>query len=180
METFGQIIACLLLADFITGLAHWTEDTYAVRTWPILTTVIVEPNIQHHKDPSQFAATSFWYRNKENMAVISIFTLVALCFAPYWQIAFVGAIVGMGNEIHAWSHKRPRWGIVRVLQDAGILQHPRQHAEHHRPPFARRYCVVTNLLNPFLDGVRFWRGLEAVLSVVGIRVQRGTAERDFV
>lgn len=180
MELFGQIIACLLLADFITGLAHWTEDTYAVRTWPILRETIVEPNIQHHKDPSQFATTSFWYRNHENMLVIGFITALIFVIEPVWQVLFVGGIVSMGNEIHAWSHKRPRWGVVRVMQDAGILQHPRQHAEHHRPPFARRYCVITNLLNPFLDGTRFWRGLEAVLSMVGIQVKRGTAGRDFV
>lgn len=180
MEIFGQIIACLLLADFITGLAHWTEDTYAVRTWPILRETIVEPNIQHHKDPSQFAQTSFWYRNKENMVVIGIITALILAAYPAWQIALVGCLTAMGNEVHAWSHKRPRLWLIRCLQDAGILQHPRQHAEHHRAPFARRYCVLTNLLNPLLDDARFWRGIEAVLSMVGIRVQRGTAGRDFV
>jgi hypothetical protein len=43
---------------------------------------------------------------------------------------------------------------------------------HHTNPKEVHYCPITNVLNPLLDGVRFWEGLEWVLEhAFGLRRQ---------
>lgn len=49
----------------------------------------------------------------------------------------------------------------RALQSVGVLQSPAHHARHHKDPFASHFCAGTNLLNPVLEAIGFWRGLEA-------------------
>jgi ubiquitin-conjugating enzyme E2 variant len=49
---------------------------------------------------------------------------------------------------------------VNWFQKARILQTPRHHAQHHRGAKNTHYCVITNVLNPALDRIGFWRGLE--------------------
>ncbi|MBC7779749.1 MAG: hypothetical protein H7125_06525 [Proteobacteria bacterium] len=45
-----------------------------------------------------------------------------------------------------------------------LLQTPREHARHHQGDKNTHYCTVTNLLNPVLEHLRFWRTLERVLA----------------
>ena len=45
-----------------------------------------------------------------------------------------------------------------------MLQTPHHHAIHHTNPKNVRYCPITNLVNPLLDGVCFWDGIERILS----------------
>jgi ubiquitin-conjugating enzyme E2 variant len=51
----------------------------------------------------------------------------------------------------------------------GVLQSQEQHASHHAQPFDTNYCVMTDWLNPVLQAVGFWPGVEAVVGVFGIR-----------
>ncbi|MES1988785.1 MAG: fatty acid desaturase CarF family protein, partial [Pseudomonadota bacterium] len=75
----------------------------------------------------------------------------------YWRKA---------NQIHKWSHQNhsEKHAIVKWLQTMHILQGPRQHGKHHSGEKNTHYCVMTNMLNPFLEKIRFWRGLENLLS----------------
>ena len=50
-------------------------------------------------------------------------------------------------------------------------------AEHHKKPYATRYCTRTNYLNPLLDAIAFWRGLEWLFERCGLTVRRATAAR---
>jgi ubiquitin-conjugating enzyme E2 variant len=43
------------------------------------------------------------------------------------------------------------------------LQSPRHHGRHHSGAKDSYYCVVTNVLNPVLEKVNFWRRLETVV-----------------
>jgi ubiquitin-conjugating enzyme E2 variant len=56
--------------------------------------------------------------------------------------------------------------VVRTLQKARVLQAQGHHLRHHAGIRDTHYCVVTNLLNPLLDHVYFWRVLEAVIEGV--------------
>ena len=58
-----------------------------------------------------------------------------------------------------------------VLQEIGLLQSPVHHAGHHRPPSDRRYCVLTDWLNPVLDAVGIWALLERGLRRVGLPIE---------
>jgi ubiquitin-conjugating enzyme E2 variant len=78
-----------------------------------------------------------------------------------WLFAMIGV---NANQIHKWAHApgtAPGW--VRLLQRIHVLQSPSHHAGHHHDSKNRRYCVITEALNPLLDRVGFWRTLESVL-----------------
>jgi Lipid desaturase domain len=77
------------------------------------------------------------------------------------------------NQVHAWSHT-PRYGrpcLVVLLQDFGVLQSSKQHANHHKHDKDTNYCVLTNFVNPILDGLGFWRALEWFLMKCGAKMR---------
>ena len=89
-------------------------------------------------------------------------------FGPQVWIVSAMAFGCLINEVHYWAH-RPSTApaIVRVLQESGVLQAPKHHALHHRAPHDCRYCILTNLLNPALDKLGFWYGLERLFKPTG-------------
>lgn len=171
------VFACLMIADFITGLIHWIEDAYGLPSWPVLGKLVIEPNIEHHLEPAKLADSPVWLRNYQGAVPAAVAAAIAIA-VDYWPLALVCLFAAFGNEVHAWAHagkKRPWW--VRLLHDAAIVQTPEHHARHHRRPYACRFCTLTNLLNPVLDLVRFWAAMEWLLMCVGIKTQRLSAER---
>lgn len=94
-----------------------------------------------------------------------------------WQFALISVLASMGNEIHAWSHRRPSNTLIRLLQDMKLLISPEQHAKHHRKPYDKCYCTITNWVNPILDGIQFWRALEFCIGLIGIKTKRLSPER---
>jgi ubiquitin-conjugating enzyme E2 variant len=164
IEFVGTIVICWLAADFLSGFFHWLEDRYAREEWPIIGEFIAKPNNLHHAVPSAFLAGNYWKRNWTTLAIALPF--FAMTFPSRWCLIFL--FVSQANEIHAWSHQRCN-GWIRGMQQAGILNSPREHGTHHRAPFDVRYCVMSDWLNPLLDGIGFWQHLEAVISTTGIR-----------
>ena len=163
-----------LAADLVTGTVHWWEDRYGNPDWPVIGKLVVEPNIRHHTDQRAFLEGNYW---KRNWTTIIPSVLVALGFAlagQYW-FALVAAFSSQANEIHGWAHQkcsRP----IRGLQLLGVISSQEGHAEHHQSPFATDFCVMTDWTNPLLSGIRFWRGLEWVIGLVGIHPR---AEREL-
>lgn len=162
-----EIFAAWLTADLAVGLVHWWEDRYGDPAWPILGRLVVEPNIRHHTHPRAFLAGNYWKRNCSSIVPAVAVALAAAACGEWW-LATVAAFASQGNEIHGWAHQRCS-RFVRGLQMTGILLSPEQHADHHEQPFSVNYCTMTDLVNPVLERIRFWRGLEAVFAVVGIR-----------
>lgn len=39
----AEILLCVLMADFLSGLFHWAEDSYGKPEWPIIGTTIIAP-----------------------------------------------------------------------------------------------------------------------------------------
>ena len=174
----AQVFLCVLIADFITGVVHWGEDTYSRLDWPEpIRSLVVEPNVVHHEDQTAFLAETWWNRCWHTLLVSQVVRVAAAAAGIFtWHWAVVGLIAGLGNEMHAWTHRRAPWP-ARMLQEMGVLTTPQQHAKHHKPPYDRAYCTVTNFLNPVLDAVHFWRAIESLLSLVGLRLQRLTSAR---
>ncbi len=173
------VLAVLLMVDLVTGIMHWAEDTWApLGTSEFLDKYVVRDNIEHHRRPGIITSGSYFECNRVCMAM----SLVAFCglllFRVHaWQAYLFVAMASQSNQVHAWAHdsKAPRF--ARWLQSIGVFQSRRHHAEHHRSPYAIRFCTTTNFLNPILDGVRFWRGLELLIESCGVKVQRATASR---
>jgi hypothetical protein len=154
-------LAALLVADFLSGLAHWFEDRYGNPAWPVLGPHVIEPNIRHHVDQMAFTGGSYWHRNWTSIVPAGIVAAVSLAAGQHF-LALIFVLVSQANEIHSWAHQRCSRPI-RGIQLLGVCCSPEQHARHHRRPFAANFCTMTDFLNPLLEAARFWPGLEALV-----------------
>src|SRR3989442_7120405 len=167
-----RIAGSVLMADFLSGLAHWIEDSYFSPQTPLIGSTI-RKNVLHHSQPQAFVGNP-WHVTIRSSLFWSVSTAVVLYpfgfLGPMWVGALVLAV--FANQIHKWSHTNwaavPR--IIRWFQASGVLQTPAHHKRHHGGRRGTHYCLVTNALNPDLHGLRFWRDL-------GGRVQSGTREQ---
>ena len=175
LKLIGGFFVCLWAADFVTGLAHWLEDTYCLENYPLIGSFICEPNIEHHIDPQLMVREgTFFSRNLLQWGLCGgtyvllwllglggVFTFTILLFASF------------GNEIHRWNHMSKTSGFVTFMKDSGLIQVQKQHSLHHKQPHNQYYCVMTSLLNAILERVNFWRKLEWVVEVItGIAPKR--------
>jgi hypothetical protein len=156
------VLSCYLIADFLSGFWHWLEDRFFDEQWPVIGEYIAKPNTLHHDQPAAFLNQGYWSRNWTTI-VPSV-----LAFPIYPAGWLVLLFVSQANEIHSWAHQMCN-PFVRAMQEIGILQSCRHHGEHHRSPFDVKYCVMSNWLNPILDGIGFWFGLEWILARFGIK-----------
>lgn len=166
----GQLLVGWLIADFLTGVLHWLEDRVLTEATPLLGRTIVAPNRLHHIDPMAFTRKSFVDRNWSTWAVVGLVSglwLFLLGPSVVWASATVGGMVA--SMVHYHTH-RPTSGLLRALQDIGVVQSIRQHAKHHKPPSAGSYCVLTDWLNPLLDHLQVWARLERLLRRFGVRL----------
>lgn len=172
-------IACLFAVDFITGVIHWAEDTWtALGRSNLLDTYVVRDNIEHHRKPGGIRAGTYWETNRVCIALASITaSVLALCGVHVWQAYAIVLLASQSNQVHKWAHCANPPRLIARLQRLGILQSAAHHAEHHKRPYARRYCTATNFLNPVLDTIRFSRGLEWLIERCGLKVQRTTPAR---
>jgi ubiquitin-conjugating enzyme E2 variant len=168
----GFVILSWLAADFVSGFFHWLEDRYFDKDWPIVGKYIATPNQEHHARPQAFLSGSYWYRNWTTI-VPALAGLAVCLLVPSLHCGWLTCLfLTQANELHAWSHQHGHLTKPIVLiQETGVVQSCRHHAEHHRSPHEVRYCVMSNWLNPFLDCVGFWYACERVLACVGIRVR---------
>ena len=165
LSIIAQLIAGWLLVDLIGGLFHWFEDRMGSPDWPILGRHVIGPNRQHHLQPLAFTRSGFISRNWTTWMAVAVIVapLLAIFGTSVWLIA---ATLGglMSNQVHYWAHLPSRApASVRVLQDLGVMQSSRQHQLHHAPPHDRRYCVLTDWLNPLLDRLQVWSRLERMM-----------------
>lgn len=79
-----------------------------------------------------------------------------------WQLLLLVAIGVNAPEIHKWNHlSEEKRGFLEVLlHDARYLQSAMHHGRHHSGSKYLHYCVITNVVNPVLEIMNFWRRLE--------------------
>lgn len=155
-----QIVAAWLLADAMSGLAHWILDR-RLRSGGRFAS-LVEDNVQHHARPEGILEFTHWQNVRGSLLSIGLAGMTRGLGAPLivW-LAFV--FLFFGNLVHRWAHERRDQipYVVRVLQRLGIFQSPAHHALHHRcsgrlvkrEESTRRYCVMSNYMNALLE----WR-----------------------
>lgn len=174
-----QAAGVVLVADLVAGLIHWAEDAYIREDTPLVGRLIGRPNTLHHHLPRRMARNSWWQSNWDLMLVMGLLVAGAAAIGRLtWQVWLFAIVAGNANEVHKWSHRTRRengWLISR-LQDWRILQTPQHHAVHHTNPKEVHYCPITNVLNPVLDRLRVWSGLEWLLErVTGLRRRPDTS-----
>ena len=171
MYIFLQIIIGFLLADIVTGVFHWFEDTYldyCIDT-PILN-VIAKDNELHHYFPRSIIAYSYL----DNIGIPLIITTSVLFMVyllnksifnnnVYLIVSFAFFCI-MSNVIHRFSHMREceNNGFINFLQKTGIFCSHHHHSLHHTN-INEKYCVITEYNNYILDSIHFWRGLEHMI-----------------
>src|SRR5581483_222146 len=183
LTTILQFLGTILAADFATGLFHWLEDAYAREDTPVIGKIIAKPNILHHHYPHAMARHSWWKTSRELMlAALGIVVVAALLGYFSWEIVLFALLVGNSNEFHKWAHRnRAENGpVISFLHRFHLLQGTRHHAMHHTDPKDSHYCTITELLNPILDGTRFWSKLEGLLEkTLGWKRRVDTSVRGF-
>lgn len=169
----------LLAADFAAGLVHWIEDAYIRDDTPWVGRWIGRPNTIHHHLPRRMTRNTWWQSNYDLLLAMGVVVgAAALLGRLTWQVWLFALISGNANEVHKWAHRtrRENGRLITFLQDIRVLQTPHHHAEHHTNPKEVRYCPVTNVLNPVLDAVCFWSGLEWLLQhTLGLRRKPDTS-----
>ena len=175
-----QILLCILIADFLTGLFHWLEDTYGLPTWPLIGESVIVPNIDHHRNPGFIGHMSTFISRNYQPFVIALGFIIFFWAIGYlsWTIALTAVLASLGNEVHTWNHSGTKNPFIRFLWDTGLIQSKKQHAMHHIPPYTKYYCTLTNVTNAILEVLNLWRGLEWVIGLVGIKPKRMSPERD--
>ena len=189
MQIILDILVVILAVDFGSGLLHWLEDSYGRPDWPVTGRWVTKPNILHHKSPNAFTGNS-WLRSAAVLLVLgaAVIGTAWLIGMLTWQLLLFVAIGVNANEIHKWNHqpRKNRGVLVSMLQDAGLLQSAKHHRRHHAGSKDSHYCVLTNVVNPVLDGVHFWRGLEWTIEHLlgvykrpepGVRALTGRADK---
>ncbi len=176
-----QLLVGVLVADFLSGFVHWLEDAYGREDMPVLGPAVIEPNIRHHYSPLDFTRASYL---KRNGPVLVIAACVGLAFSlAGWLNPFAVTLIAVGsqaNETHRWAHM-PAGAVPAIvcrLQKLGLLLSQRHHSRHHHAPFAVRYCTITNLMNPILDGLKFFKTLEILIQgAIGAERRQDTGKR---
>jgi ubiquitin-conjugating enzyme E2 variant len=175
-----KIFGLILLTDLLTGSVHWWEDAYGNPKWKILGKSVVIPNLEHHQYPRKFLKTSMWPRIR-----LSLFAAFGLGVIAYflgiliWEVAFVLLYASLANEIHAIAHRTDKENgkLICWIQKTGLIQSRRMHGHHHTSPYDINYCVMTNYLNPVLNKIKFWDGIEYIVGLFGIKPTRGLPSR---
>jgi hypothetical protein len=162
-----QAAGVVLAADFAAGLVHWIEDAYIREDTPVLGRWIGRANIVHHHLPRRMTRNTWWESNAELLVAMGLLVIAAAWLGCLtWHVWLFALVGGNANEVHKWSHRTRRENsrFITLLQDLRILQTPHHHAVHHTNPKEVNYCPVTNVLNPVLDTLHVWEGIEWLLA----------------
>lgn len=173
----GAVVLGIVAADFITGFLHWLCDTYFAEDTPIVGPAIIEPFREHHRDPRAMTRRAFLRLSNSNVIATSI-VLAGIwgwrathpgppsLLADVW-ITSLAAALWLTNQFHKWAHVAQVPRSVAWLQAAGLILNPVRHARHHLSHDGRAFCVTTGWLNPLLDRVGVFRGMERAIRAVG-------------
>jgi hypothetical protein len=165
-----SVFAGYLLADFASGVVHFTFDRFFSLETPLLGKTFVHPFRTHHVDAQDITRHGFVETNGNN-SLATIPVILPLALLPWnteslWQIFIVhtivwGAIGTFGtNQFHKWAHeeKVPMW--LDWMQRWHLVLPREHHNVHHTFPYTTHYCITTGWLNPLMSKLKIWSLLE--------------------
>lgn len=156
----AAVAAAYVLADFGTGVYHWSVDNYGSGATPIVGDQIAAFQ-GHHQRP--WTITQRQFANNLHKVFKPFIPFAAAWLAASSTLHFAPVancfmstflfLVCMSQQFHAWGHMKkselPK--PVLALQEAGLLISRRAHGAHHKAPFEGNYCIVSGLWNEALD-----------------------------
>lgn len=179
LEILLLTMAAFPAADVASGMVHWFFDTYGHVNTPVFGAAVIAPFREHHRDQKAILHHGFLETNG-NSFTLGLLTCLPLYFwteaeeSPwlhrgivFFLLTFWQAI--LANQVHKYAHAEANHRIVRGLQRWHLFLSPEHHAIHHRSPYDRHYCIANGSMNRLLDFLHFWRGLEMMLRLLGLR-----------
>lgn len=163
-----KVALVMLFTDFVSGLIHWLEDVYA-KPGMLFISKIAEENELHHTRPREFLKKNWWQSSWDIVLAVLILIVTTWWFkALTWEIVLFSILITNANQIHKWAHKTKTENnmVVTFLQKIHVLQSVKHHGKHHSGEKNSHYCVMTPFVNPVLERINFWRGLERLNSKV--------------
>jgi plasmanylethanolamine desaturase len=157
-----EILAVVLLADLVSGVVHWWEDSYAKLDGGPLKQVAID-NLRHHARPREFLTKGYWASSWDLWLLGALAVAASAALGLFsWHVVLFAVVVANANQVHKWTHRtREENGpVIGTLQRLHLLQTARHHSRHHQGSRDTHYCVLTNFLNPLLEEVQLWRRLE--------------------
>jgi hypothetical protein len=165
-------LLALPAADFVSGLVHWTADTWGSEKWPFIGRRFLRPFRVHHINPHDFLRRNFVDTNGD-VAMFCLPLLLAAFSIPLTNASgrfgavFLAAFCFWSlptNQIHQWAHMPSPPKLVRFLQQCGVILGRQHHQVHHRSPFATNYCIINGWCNRGLAKINFFRRAECCIS----------------
>ena len=172
IQTIIQALALFasswVLADFGSGVLHWSVDNYGNGRTPIMGSIIAAFQ-GHHTAPWTITERGFCNNVYKLCVPFGLPTMAVLSFltgpfATFFLTTFCVFEI-MSQEFHKWSHMTkgecPGW--INWLQSVGLAISRKPHAQHHLAPFEGNYCIISGICNSFLDKSGFFRRLEHIV-----------------
>jgi ubiquitin-conjugating enzyme E2 variant len=168
--------AGLMVADLLSGIAHWGFDT-----WGSVDTPVFGPFIrsfrEHHIDAMAMTKHDFIETNGDTF-LIALPVMVPFALwgridvdGGFWTqpwfhcyIIALTTLVVFTNQTHKMAHSLTQPAPIALLMRLGLILSPKAHRLHHAGEYDRSYCITTGWFNPFLDAVDFWRRLEKLIT----------------
>ena len=161
-----------LLADFLSGVAHWAGDTVGDHKTPFLGPNFVTPFRMHHIDPKDITRHDFIETNGNSSiasvpALLGLLVIMPRTAGPLLYLCLTLGIAALfvfcTNQFHKWAHADAPPPVVRWAQRWHLILSPQHHDIHHAAPHDKYYCITAGWMNPLLTRLRFFRGCEAVV-----------------
>ena len=170
------VVSAAYAADFVSGLVHWTADTWFSETMPVLGRRFLRPFRVHHVNPDDFLRRNFADCNGD-VAMLNAPLLAGALLVP---LTDAGAALSLAllvfaatslptNQVHQWAHMPAPPAAVQWLQRRRIILSRDDHARHHQEPYVANYCIATGWCNSWLSAIGFFPAFErAIMRCFGI------------
>src|SRR6185503_16904678 len=167
------LVAAALAADLVSGLVHWTADTWFSETMPFLGRRFLRPFRVHHVNPDDFLRRDAVDCNGD-VAMLNIPFLTVALMLPGSTIGWATSLALMTfaivslptNQVHQWAHMPSPPSLVQWLQRHGVILSTEAHGSHHRAPYVANYCIATGWCNRWLTAIHFFPVCERLISRV--------------
>ena len=178
------VFAAGVTADLLSGLVHWTADTWGRETLPVVGRRFLRPFRVHHVNPHDFLRRGFIDCNGD-VAMLVLPVLAAAMLIPLGTAGgrvasvFVLALATWmlpTNQVHQWAHMPDPPRAVAWLQRRRIILSRDAHQEHHASPYVVNYCIATGWCNRWLTRHRVFPRLEPTIARVTGMLPRADEE----
>lgn len=180
----AALAVATFVADFVSGVLHWSFDTYFSDRNDTIKRMVVLVR-EHHIYPERIFQYSVW--REAGMlswfgALLAAPPIVVAIVLPgpagpwRWAFAVLGVTVSLQItfmlEFHKAGHRRQRGRTARLLQAARLLLSPEQHLRHHAGEHDTHYCLINGVADDTLGRLGVFRGLEALVTAATGAVPR--------